>query len=54
MSVFLFVEHVSWRHQNDGSWFIQALTKVFDEYAALKDVVSMLIKVYFCHFCHTC
>lgn len=38
-------KHVSWRHQNDGSWFIQALTKIFDEYSATKDVVSMLIKV---------
>lgn len=38
-------KHVSWRHQNDGSWFIQALTKIFDEYSATKDVVNMLIKV---------
>lgn len=38
-------KHVSWRHQNDGSWFIQALAKVFAEKAAEKDVVSMLIMV---------
>lgn len=38
-------KHVSWRHQNDGSWFIQALTSVFDKYSSVKDVVSMLIKV---------
>lgn len=38
-------KHVSWRHQNDGSWFVQSLAKVFDEFAAVKDVVNMLIKV---------
>ncbi|XP_053378967.1 caspase-9-like [Mercenaria mercenaria] len=37
--------HVSWRHLNDGSFFIQGFVKVFQEYAHKTDVLSMLVKV---------
>ncbi|XP_032238419.2 caspase-3 [Nematostella vectensis] len=37
--------YVSWRHQEKGSWFIQALVEVFKKDATTEDVLSMLIKV---------
>ncbi|EDO41263.1 predicted protein [Nematostella vectensis] len=37
--------YVSWRHQEKGSWFIQALVEVFKTDATTEDVLSMLIKV---------
>lgn len=37
--------HVSWRHLNDGSWFVQGFVKVFSEHAYNTDVLKMLVKV---------
>lgn len=37
--------HVSWRHMNDGSFFIQGFVKIFQEFAHTTDVLKMLVKV---------
>lgn len=37
--------HVSWRHLNEGSFFIQDFVKVFQEYCDTTDVMKMLVKV---------
>ncbi|KAL4221291.1 luteolysis [Mactra antiquata] len=37
--------HVSWRHLNDGSFFIQGFVNVFRKYAKTMDVLKMLVKV---------
>ena len=40
-----FPGEVSWRHAKLGSYFIDSLVEVFNEYVASEDVSSMLIKV---------
>ena len=37
--------YYSWRNNTDGSWFIQCLTKVFDENAHHMDILQMLTRV---------
>ena len=36
---------LSWRNEIRGSWFIDALVQVLEQYAASEDLVSMVIKV---------
>ena len=37
--------HVSFRHHHNGSWFIQALVKVLNEYAHREDLNTMMVRV---------
>jgi len=37
--------YFSWRNNQDGSWFIQALVSVFREHAATLDVMHLLTLV---------
>ncbi|CEF71026.1 Caspase-2 [Strongyloides ratti] len=37
--------YVSWRNSVNGSWFIQSIFKIFHEYAATHDILSMLTMV---------
>lgn len=36
---------VSWRNQDEGSWFVQALVEVFKTYASREDILSMITRV---------
>ncbi|XP_031561639.1 caspase-3-like [Actinia tenebrosa] len=36
---------VSWRNQDEGSWFVQALVDVFKTYASKEDILSMITRV---------
>uniref|UniRef100_A0A0N5BY97 Caspase-2 n=1 Tax=Strongyloides papillosus TaxID=174720 RepID=A0A0N5BY97_STREA len=37
--------YVSWRNSVNGSWFIQSIYKIFHEYSATHDILSMLTMV---------
>ena len=37
--------YYSWRNSGNGSWFIQSLTKVFEENAERMDILRMLTRV---------
>lgn len=37
--------YYSWRNSVNGSWFIQSLTKVFEENAEYMDILRMLTRV---------
>ncbi|XP_031553672.1 cotranscriptional regulator FAM172A-like, partial [Actinia tenebrosa] len=37
--------YCSYRHEEEGSWFIRSLIEVFREYAGVEDVTDMLIRV---------
>uniref|UniRef100_A0A0K0EN53 Caspase family p20 domain-containing protein n=1 Tax=Strongyloides stercoralis TaxID=6248 RepID=A0A0K0EN53_STRER len=37
--------YVSWRNSVNGSWFVQSIYKIFHEYAATHDILSMLTMV---------
>lgn len=37
--------HFSWRNTSNGSWFIQSLVEVFETYANMLDVLSMMTYV---------
>lgn len=41
----LFVGHYSFRNNSNGSWFIQALCKIFEEHAGDKEIMQMLTRV---------
>lgn len=41
----LFVGHFSFRNNAHGSWFIQALCKIFEEHAKDKEIMQMLTRV---------
>ena len=40
-----FPGEVSWRHTQNGSYFIDSVVNVFSKYAATEDVASMMVKV---------
>ncbi len=44
--------YFSWRHTVAGSWFIQALCKVFEESVLTTHVLDMLVKVRGRRFCN--
>ncbi|KAK3586316.1 hypothetical protein CHS0354_019976 [Potamilus streckersoni] len=37
--------HVSWRDDNKGSWFIQAIVEVFQEFSKTHHILDMLVRV---------
>ena len=46
-----FAGYYAWRNRERGSWYIEALTKVFMKYAKEEDVCAMLNRVSFLDFC---
>ena len=44
-SIHFVTGYFSWRNTTNGSWFIQAFTKVFDEFHSKRDVLWMLTRV---------
>ena len=44
-SVLLFAGYFSWRNSNKGSWFVQALTRVLDEFGKDREIMWLLTRV---------
>ena len=40
-----FPGHFSWRNKINGTWFVQTLCKVFQQFAKQKDLLAMMIHV---------
>jgi len=41
----LFPGYFSWRNSTKGSWFVQAICKVFNEHGTRKEMMSLMTRV---------